>query len=63
MDTTGIWPIREYARRRQAKIAEYLVGRPIYEIFTCADQMEGSSRLLGWLYQEHDPKQTESKVE
>ena len=29
LETTGIWPIREYVRRRQATIAEYISGRPI----------------------------------
>ena len=31
MKATGIWKIREYVRRRQAQITEYVVGRPIYK--------------------------------
>ena len=48
LDVTVIWSIREYVRRRQEKIAEYVAGRPIYELCTGADRMEGSSRFIRW---------------
>ena len=32
LEVTGIFPIREYSRRWQATIAEYVAGKPIYEL-------------------------------
>ena len=46
LETMRLWPIREYVRRRQVTIAEYVEGRPIYEICTGKDRMEGSSMFL-----------------
>ena len=46
LDTMGLWPIREYMRRRQATITAYLAGRPIYELCIVSEGMEGFSRLL-----------------
>ena len=39
LEVTGIWPIKEYMRRRQATITEYVSGRSIYEIFTGSERM------------------------
>ena len=63
LETTGIWPIIEYVRRQQATIAEYVAGRPIYELCTGAERMEGSSMLLMWCDQEHNPNQTDGGLE
>ena len=46
LDTRGLWKIREYVRRQQVTIAEYVAWRPIYKLFTDADRMEGSIRFL-----------------
>ena len=50
-------------RIQQAKIEEYVAGRPIYELCTVAEWMEGSSRFLRWLHQDHGPNKMERKVE
>ena len=34
LEFTRIWLIREYVRKRQATIVEYLAGIRIYELFT-----------------------------
>ena len=49
-------------RKWQAKIAEYVSGRPIYKLFIGAEQMEGSSRFLRWWGQYHGPNQTDMEV-
>ena len=59
MEIKGNLLIWEYVIRRQAIIAEYVSGRPIYELFTGVDSMKGSSRFLRWWYQVHIPKQAE----
>ena len=46
MEAIGIWPMRECMWRRQATITEYILGRPVYNLCTGADSMEGSSRVL-----------------
>ena len=48
LELTGIYLMREYLRRQQAKIAEYVAGRPIYELCTREERMYGSSRFLMW---------------
>ena len=54
--------IREYMRRRQAEIAEYAAGRPIYGLYIGAEWMEGSSSFLKWWDQDHCPNNTEREV-
>ena len=44
--TTVISMIREYMSRRQATIAKYVAGRPIYELFKGLERMEGYIRFL-----------------
>ena len=41
LETTGIWMIREYVRKRKVKIMEFVAGRPIYDICTDAERMDG----------------------
>ena len=62
LETTVIWPIKEYVRRRQAKIAEYISGITIYELCTGAELMGGSSRLLRWWDQDHGPNETKRAI-
>ena len=62
METIEIWPIREYMRRQQAIIMEYIGGRPIYEFCTGAEHMEGSSRFLRCWYQDYGTNKTNREV-
>ena len=48
METTGVFPIRKYARRWKATITNYVSGIPIYELLIGSEHMEGSSRFLRW---------------
>ena len=43
----------------EGKIANYVAGRPIYELCTGAERMEGSSGFLRCWYQEHGLTQVE----
>ena len=56
------WRIMKYLRRQQATIAEYVAGRPIYELYTDAKRMDRSRRFLRWRYQEHGLTQVEREV-
>ena len=46
----GLWAMRDYVRRRQGTIAEYIVGRPIFELCTRDYIRERYSRFLRWWY-------------
>ena len=46
MDTTGLNPIREYIRRRQATIAEKVACHPIYEICVEAERITGMKWMV-----------------
>ena len=59
LENTEIFMIKEYRRRRQNKIVEYIAWRPIYKICTGAERMEGSSMFLRWCDQYHVPNQRE----
>ena len=59
LEVTGLWPIRDYVRRWQEKIMDYVAWRIIYKPFICAENMEGPSRFLRWWEQEHAPTQAE----
>ena len=48
MEATGLHPIGEYIRRRQATIAERVYCRPIYEIYTEAERISGTSQMVRW---------------
>ena len=48
LEATGLWTIKEYIRRRQATIAEYITNRPIYELCMGAERMPGSNRFIQW---------------
>ena len=53
LDEAGLWPMREYIRRRQATVEQYIATRPIYGLCTTAVPQRGSSRLLRWWQQHH----------
>ena len=49
LEAVGLWPMKEYARWRQATINEYIDTLMIYVIFTGADQLQRSIHLIeGW---------------
>ena len=52
MEAADIHPIWAYIRRRQAKIAERVACRPIYELCMEADQMPGTIQLVRWWEQD-----------
>ena len=48
MEGAGLRPIGEYIRRQQADISERADFRPIYDIYTEAERMPGTSRTMKW---------------
>ena len=48
LEEVGLWPMKEYIRRRQATIAKYITNIPIYELCTGENQMMLSSRFMRW---------------
>ena len=51
--------MREYLRRWQATIVDYILYQPIYKICIGVESMEVSSWFLQWWYQDHVPAQVE----
>ena len=52
LDTSGIWPIKEYIQRRQANVAAQVDCHPIYELCAGAERVPGTSRFMWWWYQD-----------
>ena len=50
---TGLWTMRDYVRRRQATIAEYILGHPIFELCMRDESGEVYSWFLRWWDQDH----------
>ena len=48
LEAAGLWPMKEYTLIRQATIADYIANRPIHEVCTGVERMNGSSRFLWW---------------
>ena len=48
METAGIHHIREYIRRWKATIAKRVACRPIYELYSKADWMVGTTQMVRW---------------
>ena len=48
LEVTGLWPMKEYIRKSQDTVAEYITNHPIYELFTEAKRMPVSSRFMRW---------------
>ena len=46
LETSGIWPIKEYTQQRQATIAVQVACRPIYEICTGSERIPGTSKFM-----------------
>ena len=53
LEAAGIWPIKEYTRRQQATIEEYIDTSPIYKLCKRVERMQGTSRMMRWLDQYH----------
>ena len=52
----GLYSIRTYVWRRQARIAEYIATRPIHQLCLQALPRSGSSSRLRWWTQDHRPE-------
>ena len=48
MDKAGLWTMKEYVRRRQATVEDYVATRPIYQLCTQAIMLPGASRIMRW---------------
>ena len=48
LDITGVWPIKEYIKRRQATITAHIACQPIYELCTGVDNITGSDKFMRW---------------
>ena len=62
LEAAGIWLMSEHVQRRQATIAYYVSDRPIYNMYTEGDSMEGYRRFLSWWDQDNGPTQAEREV-
>ena len=62
LEVTGLWPMREYVRRWQAKIAEYIAGHPIFELCRYAERREISIMFLCWWDQDHGQAEEGGRV-
>ncbi len=51
----GLWSMREYIRRRQARMVEYLATRPIYDLCREIEALPGSARTMRWWEQDFEP--------
>ena len=47
-----LWSMKEYIQRQQASITEYISNETIYEICNGEEQIQDSSMLLRWWYQD-----------
>ena len=56
----GLWSMREYIRRRQARVAEYIATRPIYDLCMDAPVLPGSNRVQRWWQQNFEPVEEET---
>ena len=52
--------MREYIRRRQARMAEYIATRPIHELCMDAPDLPGSNRVQLWWQQNFEPVEEEA---
>ena len=62
LEAAGLWPMKEYVRRRQAHIAEYVATRPIFQLCSQAPALSGSSRALRWWQQDHSASDDDAAV-
>ena len=46
LEAAGVWPMREYTRRHQATIEDYIAKRLIYDMCIGAEHFQGKSRLM-----------------
>ena len=60
LEAAGLFPMKEYVRRRQAHIADYIATRPICNMCVDATPLSGSSRRLRWWQQDHSERQADN---
>ena len=48
MEDAGLQPIGMYIKRRHTTIAERVACLPVYEIYTEAERIPGTSRIVRW---------------
>ena len=53
LEAVGLWPMQEYVNRLQATIEEYINTRPIYEMCTGVEWIQGTSGIMWWWYEDH----------
>jgi hypothetical protein len=58
LEVAGLYPIQEYIRRRQDRLAEYVATRPIYARCQAATQLSGSASRLRYWQQDHQAAMT-----
>ena len=46
LDTSGLLPIKDYIHRRQDTVAAQVECCPIYDLFTGAERMTGTSKFM-----------------
>ena len=59
LEAAGLWTMKEYIRRRQATVEQYIATRPIYQLCTTAETQPGTSRFMRWWQQDHSEDQDE----
>ena len=48
LKAAGMWQMKDFICRRKAKIAEYIVNHPIYELCMGAEWIPGLRRFMQW---------------
>lgn len=63
MEKASLWPMREYVRRRQATVEDYIATRPIYNLCIAADAepLPGSTSRLRWWNQDHNEERPQDQ--
>ena len=53
----GLWSMREYIRRRQARMVQYIATRPIYDLCLETEALPGGTRTQRWWEQNFEPEE------
>lgn len=62
MKLAGLYPMKEYVRRRQATYADYLATRPLYQLCVNTPPVPGTSRQLRYWEQDHELTEAEMEA-
>ena len=60
LEAAGLWPMKEYTRRRKVTIEEWIIIIPIYETCTGAERLQGTSQLIRWWGHNHSQMEGEN---